>query len=120
MGVVFTEVRNWNWSKITAVITSAADGSASGTTTQRYTGQVERLVVAPGAAGVQPTNLFDLELLDPAGYDVATGQGANLSNAAPTTVVASMGAIVSEQITVSATNMGNAKSATVYIYVRRN
>ena len=55
---------------------------------------------------------------DADGYDILAGQGANLSNAATTTVVASLGAIANDKISLAATNMGDSKGATLYLYIR--
>ncbi len=118
MGVTITETRIGTVKKVKFVIVSAADGSAAGTTTYTYDGEVLRFVAVPDAAPTQPTNLFDVALNDADGYDILAGQGANLSNAAPTTVVASMGAIATNTITLAASNMGAATGATLYLYIR--
>jgi hypothetical protein len=119
MSVTFTEERHGRISKLKAVVVSAADGSASGTSSRVYTGEVVRFVVIPAAGGSQPTTLFDVALNDADGYDILAGQGANLSNAAPTTVVASMGAIAGDPIAVAASGMGDTKTATLILYVKQ-
>lgn len=118
MSVTITEKRHTSVKKVKFVVVSAAGGTASGTTTYAYDGEVLRLVVVPASAGSQPTNAFDLVLNDADGYDILAGQGADLSNAAATTVVSSLGAIAGDTITLSATNMGDTKGATVYVYIR--
>jgi hypothetical protein len=118
MSVTFTDENISGMRKVKAVLVSAADGSASGFTPTTVTGEVMRFVAIPDGGGTQPTNLWDVTLTDDDGYDIITGQGANLSNAAPTTVVDSMGAICNDRVHVTAANMGDTKGATLYLYVR--
>lgn len=118
MSVTITEEMHGSIKKVAFVIVSAADGTASGTTTYAHNGAVLRFVAVPDGGGTAPTNLFDVVLNDADGYDILAGQGANLVNTGPTTVVASMGAIANDPITLSATNMGNTKGATLYLYLR--
>lgn len=118
MSCTITEERVGTVKKIKLVVVSAADGSAAGTTIYAYDGAVLRFVAVPDAAATQPTNLFDIVLNDEDGYDILAGQGANLSNAAATTVVASMGAIATDKVTLVATNMGDSKGVTLYLYIR--
>lgn len=118
MSCTITERRHTTVKQVKLVIVSAADGSASGTTTYAHDGEVVRFVAVPDGGATQPTNLFDIALNDADGYDILAGQGANLSNAAPTTVVAALGAIAGDKITLAATNMGDSKGATLYLYIR--
>ncbi len=118
MSVTITEERSGTVRKVKFVVVSAADGSATGTTSYAYDGAVLRFVAVPDGGATQPTNAFDVVLNDADGYDILAGQGADLSNAAPTTVVASMGAIASDKITLVAANMGDSKGATFYLYLR--
>jgi len=116
--VVFAEETFGTVKKLKITVTSAADGTADGTSTYAYSGAVLRFVAVPDAGGTQPTNAFDVALNDEDGYDILAGQGANLSNAAATTVVASMGAIANDKVAFAGTNMGASKGATFYLYVR--
>lgn len=105
----------WDW-------LSAADGSvgavAGATSTKAYNGALLRAVFVPDSGGTQPTDNYDVEVLDEDGYDVLAGQGANLSNAATTTVVASLGAIANDKAKLSITNAGDSKGGVVYLYIR--
>jgi hypothetical protein len=71
-----TVVRAW--------FTSHTDGSVSGIGLPLPPGRLSTLKVVPASGGTQPTNLFDLTLVDGDGLDVLGGRGADLSNAAPT------------------------------------
>lgn len=102
----------WSW-------TSAADGTASGTTTNTYNGKLERLVVIPGSAGDQPTDNYDLVINDGDGVDVLMGVGGNCSNANTEQAKAdALGVVANDQLTLEVTNAGNAKSVTVHLYLR--
>ena len=106
------------WQKVSFAFVSAAAGTASGVSSKRYTGEVVRAVFIPGTSGDQPTNAFDVTVTDADGYDILAGQGADISNAATTTVVASLGAVVYDVLTLNVTNAGDTKTGTVIVYVR--
>lgn len=117
--VTYTEERRATIQKLEAVIVSGADGAATGASTRRYTGEVLRLVVMPGAAENQPSDDFDIVVTDMDGIDVLYGHGADLDNAAPSSVVAQMGCILNDFLTVTAANMGDSKRATVILYIKQ-
>lgn len=79
-------------------------------------GDILMAVFIPDAAGTQPTNLYDVTLLDTDGADVLLGAGANLSNAAQAASAAVGCATSVLQLVVA--NAGNAKGGVVIIYVR--
>jgi hypothetical protein len=110
---IFGTVKKVSWA-----ITSSDTGTATSTTDYSFSGEILRLVVKPGAAAVQPTDQFDIAINDADGYDTLAGQGANLSNAATTTAVASMGCVANDKLSLSASNMGDQKTATVIVYIR--
>jgi hypothetical protein len=118
MSVTITEEVLTTVKKVKASVVSAGDGSASGETTLTYSGEILRMAIVPGSGATQPSNDFDLEVLDEDDLDIVAGQGANLSNAAATTVVASMGAVANDKMTFSLTNMGGSKTADIYLYLR--
>lgn len=111
------ETQSWI-KKVKFVIKSATGGTATGTTSESYTGEVKRLVVVPGTTTSQPTNAFDIQINDEDGYDILAGQGADKSNAATTTIVASMGCVANDRLSLSASNMGDVKQATVIVYLK--
>lgn len=116
---VTTTVRKYgNFAKVTFACTTDADGNATGATLTRFTGAVVRCVFAPGVSGDQPTNAFDVTVLDGDSYDILAGQGADISNSAVTTKVDSMGAVVNDLLTVVLANGGNAKKVTVHVYIQ--
>lgn len=73
--VTATEVTHTGIKKVTFAWTSDAAGAADGTTTGYYTGQILRMVAAPGAGVDQPTDLYDVVVNDADGTDVLMGAG---------------------------------------------
>ena len=116
--VTTTEEIHGTVKKVRFSIASHTDGSAGDTTKNAFSGEVLRFVAVPGTGGDQPTNAFDIEIQDADGYDILAGQGANLSNASSTTIVASMGCMANDTMTLAATNMGDTKKADIIVYVR--
>lgn len=115
--------------KYTLAWVSHTDGVVNLNTSKTLVGELVRVVFAPGAGGVQPDDLYDLTLLDGDGIDVLAGQGANLTNAAPTHIVPGVpfkdGTTVSlRPVTVHGTlnlviaNAGSGKSGSLTLYVR--
>ncbi|HEY3363952.1 MAG TPA: hypothetical protein VGK74_02715 [Symbiobacteriaceae bacterium] len=105
--------------KIAFAWTSTAGGIATATTDGAYSGEIRRLVTVPGTAGAQPTDQYDVTVNDQDGTDVLMGAGANRSNAATEQVLASsLGVVANDTLALSITNAGNAKSGTVYLYLR--
>lgn len=105
--------------KIAFAWTSSAAGAADGTTTAHVSGEILRLVTVPGAGGAQPTDLYDVAVNDEDGTDVLMGAGANRSNASTEQVLGtSLGCVANDKLSLAVTNAGNAKSGTVYLYVR--
>ncbi len=117
--VTTTEVMHSSVQKIKFAWVSSAGGAADGTTTNYLTGQIVGAVFVPGSGADQPTDQYDVTIVDSDGNDVLAGQGANLSNAAPVyKLAANMTACVESKLTLGVTNAGNAKSGTIYLFVR--
>lgn len=106
---------------------SDAAGAVSGTKVA-VRGKITNVVFKPGASAVQPTDLYDVTLLDDAGVDVLKGRGANLSNATATRVqpattkhdgtTASVGdVVVRDELELQVANAGAAKEGSVWLYV---
>jgi hypothetical protein len=121
--VTITEAnaKDWPISKVTFDWLSSAGGAADGTTTDAYTGKIVRVVQIPGAAGVQPTDAYDITILDTDSADVLAGQGANISNAGVTQVVTpvTLGCVVESRLTLGVTNAGNAKTGKTIVYISK-
>lgn len=104
--------------KIKFEIVSATDGTATATSENAFSGEVLRAVFIPGTVALQPTDQFDVAVNDSDGYDILAGQGANLSNVNTTTVVASMGCVANDKLSLAASGMGDQNTATVIVYIR--
>lgn len=117
MAVTVAEGIHGEVKKITFTWTSAADGTASGTTTYAYDGKVELLTTDPGATA--PTDDYDVTLTDEAGVDVLAGAGLNRDTANTEQAVASvLGVVASSKLTLNISNAGNAKQGVTYVFVR--
>jgi Tfp pilus assembly major pilin PilA len=102
----------------TATETTAADGTATGVTTQKYTGKVRMLQTVPGAGGDAPTDNYDGVITDADGMDVLAGAGANRSTSATQVVAdASLGAVVNSVLTLDISAAGDTNKGTWQIVV---
>ena len=118
--VTASEERLYNVHKVTFAWTAgtgAEEGTASGTTTYPYSGQILRVVTVPAAGGDAPTALYDITLTDEDTIDTANGLLANRSATATEWVTTGMGAVVGDKLTLNITNAGSAKKGTVIAYV---
>ena len=98
----------WSW-------TSATGGTASGATTNTYTGKVRRVVTDPDGTAA-PTDDYDITITDDDGIDVLDGNGAN-RDTATNEVIAPSGIIVGSKLTLNVANAGAEKAGVVYVYV---
>lgn len=116
--------------KYTLAWTSDASGNVSGIPmTNLVSGSIERVVFVPNQSSSQPTNLYDVTLLDANSIDVLAGQGANLANNANThvkpgvpfkdgTTTSTAPVVVDEYLTLNVSGAGNAKQGSVILYVK--
>lgn len=118
--VVLRERRVGFYWKMSFEWTTDAAGDADYTTGTIAAGKVVALVHAPGTGGAQPTDLYDVTLLDSDGVDVLNAHGENVSNAAPTMYVEAdqMGIVVADTLTLNVVNGGNAKSGKTVVYLK--
>lgn len=122
MSVTITEEKFGNalqpLNKIKFVWVSAADGTASGTTTNTYTGEIIRLVTVPDGVAA-PTADYDVVINDEDTTDVLMGAGADRHTSNTEQVLASsLGCVANDKLSLSITNAGDTKSGTVYLYIR--
>jgi hypothetical protein len=100
---------------------SNGSGDVSGDTTTIILsdGDVVRLELVPNSAGTQPSDQYDVTLLDARGVDVLGGLGANLSNASAV-MVTDTGLVVDrgEALQLVVANAGSAKGGTLILWVR--
>ncbi len=121
--VTNTEITHPTVKKIKFAWTSSAGGAADSTTTNVYSGSVDRVVFVPGSAGDQPTDLYDVVINDSDSIDILEGSGANLTNAStvhitPVTTNKIQSLICETTLTLGVTNAGDTKKGEVYVYLR--
>jgi len=104
--------------KIAFTWVTAADGTATGQTTNTYTGEIIRLVTVPSPTAA-PTDNYDIAINDEDTTDVLMGAGADRDTANTEQVLASsLGCVANDKLTLEITNAGNTKGGTVYLYIR--
>lgn len=115
--------------KIVLAWTSTAGGVVSGNLTDYVSGELVRVVFAPAAGGSQPSDAYDVTLVDEAGVDVLAGQGGNLSNANTThvcpgvphkdgTTTGTRPIALDDRLELVIANAGATKGGTITLYVR--
>lgn len=111
--------------------TSDASGDVSGNTVTMQDGTIVLVTFTPGAGGVQPDNLYDVDLRDPNSVSVfdngaGTSIGSNLSNVLSSNAIPLLGLSTitvyrrwnpSGPFDLIVANAGNSKSGTVNVYV---
>lgn len=116
--VTITEETFGSVKKITFAWTSDASGNATGTTSNAYSGAIERLVTVPDGTDA-PTDSYDVVVNDEDGNDVLMGAGADRDTANTEQVLASsLGIVANDKLALSVSNAGSAKSGTAYVYIR--
>lgn len=107
----------------TVTLTSTAGGAVSGNafTTDFVRGKVRQVKVVPDAGGTQPTDLFDLTILDADGADILGGDGANLSNGAAVYLLSDPPVWLTSSTSLDfvLANAGSAKVVTVKVVIER-
>lgn len=98
--------------------TTAADGTCTQETTERYDGQVIFVCTDPGATA--PTDNYDIALNDLNTVDVLAGAAANRDTANTEYITAkeNLGAVANSTLTMEITNAGDSKIGTLYVWIR--
>lgn len=106
--------------RITIRWTSTAGGAVNTNPISIPHGQLLQVKFQPDAGGTQPTDLYDVTLVDDNGLDYLSGRGANLSNATPIMFQWDPPVMwhTSQSLDLVVTNAGNAKRGTVTLWVR--
>jgi len=127
MGLTITKTRRspGELERISLALVSDSGGDVSDTV-PGLDGTIEQIDFVPSqGSGTQPTNDFDVTLLDGSGVDALGGTGADLANDAITTIRingqtdAGLPRAVMGPHTLAASNMGAAAECTINIYFRR-
>lgn len=118
--VTITEETFGSVKKITFDWTSSSGGAADGTTTNYYSGVVQRFVLSPEATVAnQPTDLYDVTCKDDDSIDIFDSEGSNLSNSASYQVqgLGGFSTISNDKLTIHVTNAGDTKGGKVIVYI---
>ena len=95
----------------------AEDGTASGQTTEVYSGKILGLATDPGSPA--PTDDYDITVTDEDGIDVLMGGGADRDTANTEYVLsASLGAVANDKLTINVAAAGTNKKGIAYLYIR--
>lgn len=116
--VTITENTHTSVKQVYIAWTSAADGTASGSTTNYYDGDLIGFATDPDGTSA-PTDNYDITLTDGNGFDVLIGGGLN-RDTADTEYVAgtSLGAVSSSKLTFSVANAGDTKKGVAVVWIR--
>ena len=99
--------------------TSAEAGTASGSTTKPYDGEILGLTTIPGTATEQPDDNYGVTVTDSGSHDVLLGAGASRDETNTEHVTrASLAAVASSILTVNITAAGASTTGTVIVYIR--
>ena len=120
MSVTIIEKNLGSVKKITFVWVSAADGTATGTTTGvEYDGKIISLTTIPGAVALAPTDNYGITITDSDGHDVLVGAGAARDTALTEHVAeASLGAVAHSRLKLNVSAAGDSKGGTAILYLR--
>jgi hypothetical protein len=103
---------SWDW-------LSTDGGVVSSATLKQYTGAIVRVVFESDSGDTQPTDAYDVTILDSDGIDVLQGEGANINRAAPVqkTFSDKQMWVANTTLTLTIAAAGDAKGGEVHLYV---
>ena len=105
---------SWDW-------LSASDGTVSSAAFGAYMGKIVKAILASDSGGTAPTNLYDVTIEDEDGYDVLSGEGADVTSAATVYLVDPNKClwVRSNSLTLKVASAGDAKGGVVTLYILR-
>lgn len=117
--MTFTEIIFDTVKKIKAAwVSDDAAGTASGTTTQVYSGRFLGLITDPGATA--PDDNYTITITDDDGVDLLLGAATGNRDTADTEFIkeADMAGVAMSQLTFNVSSAGNSKIGTIYLLIR--
>ena len=113
---VFYQIQKISWDWL-----SASDGTVSSAAFGAYMGKIVKAILASDSGGTAPTNLYDVTIEDEDGYDVLSGEGADVTSAATVYLVDPDKClwVRSNSLTLKVANAGDAKGGVVTLYILR-
>lgn len=96
----------------------AEAGTASGQTSEAYSGKILGLATVPDGVAA-PTDNYDITVTDEDSMDVLMGGGADRDTADTEYVLsASLGAVANDKLTINIAAAGTSKKGIAYLYIR--
>jgi len=96
----------------------AEAGTASGQTSEAYSGKILGLATDPDGTAI-PTDNYNITVTDEDGMDVLMGGGANRDTAVTEYVLStSLGAVANDKLTINISGAGTNKKGIAYLYIR--
>ena len=115
----FSTVKKIKWVWVSAADQTVGGALVNTTTTEAYSGSIERLVTVPAAAPNAPTDDYDITILDEDGVDVLLGAGANRDETNTEQIAAAnLGIVANDKLKLTVAAAGAGKGGTVYLYIR--
>jgi hypothetical protein len=101
--------------------TSTSGGAVNGNQFRTIHGRVSQIRIVPGTGGTQPSDNYDVTLIDPAGIDLLNASGVDQSNSVGEYFMMDPPIHVTTQnlLDLVITNAGSAKTGTVTVWVQR-
>ena len=119
MSCTITASTHTSVKKVSFVWVSAANGTASGTTTTAFDGQIIGMATIPAGGGSAPTDEYDVTGTDAGSHDVLLGAGANRDTANTEYVAGtSLAGVAGSAMTINVTNAGDTKGGTLILWIR--
>ena len=119
MPVIITEELQNHVKKVKFEWVSDADGDAEGTTNVELTGDLVGFATLPAAGDDQPTNEYDITIIDSDDIDVLFGKGGDLSNTTKAYAKSTdLGAVVNSKLKIIVENAGNTKKGTAILFIK--
>ena len=117
--MVFTETIIGTVKKIKAAWTSdSSAGTASGTTTEIYSGRFLGFITVPGTVGDQPSG-YTVTVKDGDGVDLLLGACSARSTTVTEFIAeASMAGVAMSALTFAVAGAGNSKKGVIYLLIR--
>lgn len=121
--VVTTTTISYGVTQYAVAWTSSAGGAVSANAFSVVPGNIVAVKCVPGSGGTQPSDNYDVTLVDAQSIDILGGQGENLSNAAGayiqfTTPFYFPGSGASQTLDLVVANAGSAKTGVCTLWVK--
>jgi hypothetical protein len=104
------------YTKYSLAWVSDASGNVTTNTFSVKRGLISQVKFIPDGGGTQPTDLYDMTIVDSDGVDILAGGGVNLSNSTAT-IGGPVELVQSGTLTPAISNAGNAKGGTVVLII---